>query len=100
MEASHDIDLALATGARHGSVSVRNDSALAYLRDWRFELDEDSEVSATFTVPAALGTDMYRDAMRHFLGCVEAGRQTDIPLSDGVRVLDAVAQMQDGVYEW
>jgi hypothetical protein len=38
-----------------------------------------------------LGDQMYVDAMAHFLECVREGKQTRVPLSDGLRVLEALA---------
>ena len=48
-------------------------------------------MSVEYRDPAELGTEMYTAAMAHFLECVREGRQTEIPLADGVRVLEVIA---------
>ena len=100
LEASHDLDLALACGAESRVVSLQ-DARGAYLRTWEMA-EHGAEYAAVFACPAALGTDMYTAAMGHFVACVLAREQTDIPLSDGVRVLEAVSQMtvEDGWHVW
>lgn len=113
LEASHDIDLALHLGAPAHVVSAKRrgptvdirlgegdkwgvqlaDRSAIYERTWALGKGAHS-ISASFADPAALGDQVYIDEMKHFLACVASGRQTDVPLSDGLRVLDVCAQVE------
>jgi predicted dehydrogenase len=110
LELSHEIDLAMsfgASGSVHSAVRGGSDgfhyefsmgawdfdlaahSTGCYGRHWKF-----GGVSMSFHSPEALGDQMYRDELIHFLDCVRLGNQTDVPLSDGLRVLDVCAQVE------
>lgn len=110
LEASHDLDLALSMGAPatvtdavidphyvaiqlgpHWRVTIEDRAD--YRREWTVE-QRGQSMSVTFNSPDALGALMYYDEMRHFVECVREGRQTDCPLSDGVRVLEVAAQAE------
>lgn len=109
LEASHEIDLALWCGAHtlvdatvtdsvitirfeNGLVTLR-DHAPAYRREW-------SGASAgrgyqwAFDAPDKLGSEMYLLELAHFLNCVRDGKQTDCPLSEGLRVLEVCQQVE------
>ena len=109
-EASHELDLALWCGggvvrwARRDpetdSYAIALSHGHVYLADhrpyWRRWSAANSTVGSEFmfTSPAEIGDDCYRDALAHFLDCVRERRQTDCPLSDGVRVLSAIADVE------
>jgi predicted dehydrogenase len=54
-----------------------------------------AKVYASFSSPEELGDQMYVDELKHFLECVQSGRQTDVPLSDGLRVLEVCKQVEE-----
>jgi predicted dehydrogenase len=110
LEASHDLDIALMLGAPttvteavidphyvgislgpHWRVTIEDRAD--YRREWTVEKDGQS-MSLSALTPTALGDQMYYDEMAHFIACVREGRQTDCPLSDGVRVLEVAAQVE------
>lgn len=110
LEASHDLDLALSMGAPatvteaiidphyvaiqlgpHWRVTIEDRAD--YRREWTVD-QRGASMSVTFDRPEALGDQMYRDEMAHFLDCVQSGRQTECPLSDGVRVLEVLSQAE------
>ena len=110
LEASHDLDLALHMGAPstvteatidphyvaiqlgpHWRVTLEDRAD--YRREWTVE-QRGQSMSVTFDRPEALGTLAYYDEMRHFIECVSEHRQTDCPLSAGVRVLDVASQVE------
>lgn len=115
LEASHDIDLALHLGApatvtradklrgttldialgdgdRWGVHLV--DRSAVYERTWTVS-QRGHSISASFADPAALGDQVYIDEMQHFIACVVEGRQTDVPLTDGLRVLEVCAHVEE-----
>jgi predicted dehydrogenase len=103
--ASHEIDLALWMGI--GQVqSARLTDTQAWLACDRGSVT--ANVSAPFCrrwvvnghagefhKPEELGDQMYVDELKHFLDCVQSGRQTDVPLSDGLRVLEVCKQVEE-----
>ena len=110
LEASHDLDLALACGAPatvteaiidphyvaiqlgpHWRVTLEDRAD--YRREWTIE-QRGQSMSVTFQSPEAMGTLMYKDALLHFLECVRENRQTDCPLSEGVKVLEVCATVE------
>lgn len=110
LECSHDLDLALSMGAPptvtdavvdphyvaiqlgpHWRVTIEDRAD--YRREWTVE-QQGQSMSVTFDSPEALGSLMYYDEMLHFIECVREGRQTDCPLSEGVKVLDVCAQVE------
>lgn len=110
LEASHDLDLALSMGApptvteaiiepHYVAISlgphwrVTLEDRADYRREWTVE-QRGQSMSVTFESPEALGSLMYYDEMAHFITCVQEGRQTDVPLSDGLRVLEVCAQVE------
>lgn len=113
LEASHDIDLALHLGApatvtraasRGPALDIRLgegdrwgvqlvDRSPVYERTWTVSQRAHS-ITASFADPAALGGQVYIDEMQHFIACVADGRQTDVPLRDGVRVLEVCAAVE------
>lgn len=104
LEASHDLDLALSCGAdldlsmgrcrrsRNGRWSVWVQDQSPYYRSWRLQYAS-GYMEAVFQDPAALGAEMYRAQLVHFCACAQTGRQTDVPLADGLRVLEVVAEV-------
>ncbi len=114
LEISHELDAALACGAPTDVAQVdRIDATSAniwlggeerwlvsldadadrYYRSWRLAQGQ-STIDVQFHAADALGSLMYYDEMLHFIECVREGRQTDCPLSDGVRVLEVCAQIE------
>jgi predicted dehydrogenase len=91
LEASHELDLALDCGLSYDAVTVRDDAP--YLRGWYLER-VGASVEASFDSAEELGTDMYRAELEHFLSCVREQTPTSVPLADGLRVLEAVAQVE------
>lgn len=111
LEASHDIDLALWLGAPGQVERVhRTDqetsfclgdrwnvcigSRREYLRVWSVGTLDDEGATVAFESPEELGDEMYVDELKHFLDCVQSGRQTDVPLADGLRVLEVCQQVE------
>jgi predicted dehydrogenase len=110
LECSHDLDLALWCGApatvdraesdemgcdiRLGRWSVSIGWALpVYERSWNV-IGGESSGHFCATSPAALGDQMYRDELAHFLDCVRENKPTLCPLADGLRVLEVCAQVE------
>lgn len=110
LEASHDLDLALWLGMPHVTAAQAGaceyyawagnawrwrlrDFRSAYFRQWCLKQGRHSAEFA-FGSPDELGTLMYRDEMLHFVECVREQRQTDVPLSDGLRVLEVCQQIE------
>lgn len=107
LEASHDLDLALHCGAPTDDVwgypeeihfgndswSVHIRRSAEYFRMWSLGSDP-ADASVAFRSPEELGTDMYRDELAHFLECVRENKPTSVPLADGLRVLEVVAQVE------
>lgn len=89
LEASHELDLALDCGLTRDNV-VLNNGAVEYYRWWAVS-DGRASASMQFTSAEELGDQMYVDEMAHFLECVREGKQTICPLSDGLRVLEALS---------
>jgi predicted dehydrogenase len=87
LEASHEIDLALDCGLGLEDVVL---SRGQYYREW-YVYDANASAHVSFSSAAELGDQMYVDAMAHFLECVREGKPTKVPLSDGLRVLEALA---------
>jgi predicted dehydrogenase len=107
LEASHDLDLALWMGAPLEVTSAARGTAVLgeswavyvndnaeYQRHW-FASSERASCSVRFDSPEELGDQMYVDELKHFLDCVQSGRQTDVPLSDGLRVLEVCKQVEE-----
>jgi predicted dehydrogenase len=92
LEASHEMDLALDCGLDADHVYT-NTAAPRYYRSWRI-VDGVSDVASAFCSAEQVGTDMYRAEMAHFLECVREQKPTDVPLVDGLRVLETVAKME------
>ena len=107
IECSHEIDLALWCGAPDELTAVELDKDWAklefsspehrvdlcwaaeeprYRRAWTIE-SERFNGSAWFDSPQALGEQMYRDELAHFLACAQAGVATECPFTDGLAVL-------------
>lgn len=110
---SHDLDLALWLGAsptvasvntQHhdglmqraelGQFSVEYAERADYLRLWSVGTWSDLGAEVSFDSPEALGDQMYRDEMAHFLECVRENKPTICPLADGLRVLEVVQQVE------
>lgn len=89
LEASHELDLALDCGLGRESV-ILNSGEPEYFRGWSLD-DDNASACVQFFSPEELGDQMYVDEMAHFLDCVKEGKQTICPLSDGLRVLEALA---------
>jgi predicted dehydrogenase len=87
LEASHELDLALDCGLGLEDVVL---SRGQYYREW-YVYDANASAHVSFSSAAELGDQMYVDAMAHFLECVREGKPTKVPLSDGLRVLEALA---------
>ena len=111
LEMSHEIDLALASGASSERVSVDiltdtravfslcgegrrwridlNGQASSYHRSW-YVANGGMHVEVSIDQPDALGADMYRAEMGHFLNAVRTGKQSGpaATLADGVKVLE------------
>jgi len=112
LELSHEVDLALHCGAPSQRIVVdilRETRAVFSLcgadgRRWRIALDGQAgryhrswcvgnagaNIVAEFTQPDALGVDMYKAEMAHFLNAVRTGKQSwpAATLADGVKVLE------------
>lgn len=88
LEASHELDLALDCGLSANEAVLFSGSD-EYCRGWCLH-DDIASARATFVSAAELGDQMYVDAMAHFLECVREGKPTICPLSDGLRVLEAL----------
>jgi predicted dehydrogenase len=86
LEASHELDLALDCGLGLEDVVL---SRGQYYREW-YVYDANASAHVSFSSAAELGDQMYVDAMAHFLECVREGKPTRVPLSDGLRVLEAI----------
>lgn len=113
LEASHDLDLMLWLGAeprvvhciqRDGSIGLYLGSARwllrlrdgrPYYRAWSMGVFGDGGGSLVeFTAPEALGDELYRAEMAHFLDCVRNQTPTLVPLADGLKVLEVCAQVE------
>jgi len=108
LEASHEIDMALWLGAQPSVSWADGTSAVlsgwsvhirqrpnTYRRLWSIGSDEgDDGATVEFRSPEALGAEMYRAEMAHFLECVREQKPTSVPLADGLRVLEVVAQIE------
>lgn len=111
LEASHEIDMALWLGAsaevsnqwgvEHryhfilgGSWGVTMRDRQPYGRLWSVGTWSDEGAKAEFDSPEALGDDLYRLEMVHFLDCVQKQIPTSVPLADGLRVLEVCAQVE------
>jgi predicted dehydrogenase len=116
LECSHEIDLALSWDAPQFVPSVRfakREASSAFIEftggvtvrlDWdaRPYREVTIEVDGEEKEPCRYGADhllqqSYRDELDHFLCCVQSGRQTDVPLADGLRVLEVCAQVEQMV---
>lgn len=106
LEASHEIDLSLWSGAELPIARVEREPttiAVTFSNGWSVELCDHvaygrqwslDGVTASFHAPEELGTLMYRDELEHFLECVRDQRRTDCPLSDGLKTLEVCQQIQ------
>lgn len=107
LECSHEIDLALWCGAppvvtyaKDGSVvlgeswwvSITTD-APGYWRDWSIT-NGVMGYQWAFDSPEDIGETMYHFEMAHFLECVREQKPTICPLSDGLKVLEVCAQIE------
>jgi predicted dehydrogenase len=116
IEASHELDAALWMGAPANVVDstyIGPDRCQFWLNRWLIDINARADhVSREWRVRTASGTSVqrgfpdkkefdeinrlaYRDEMLHFIECVREGRQTDCPLSDGVRVLEVCQQVEE-----
>jgi predicted dehydrogenase len=107
LECSHEIDLALWCGvpAELSVVAIDHEGARLefghrhcrvdmwwaaepsqYRRGWVIE-SRHFNASAGFDSPQALGEQMYRDELVHFLNCAQAGVATECSFEDGLAVL-------------
>lgn len=111
LECSHEIDLALhLCGGGHVEKARRDDECCwtemerafigiwhqwrsGYSREWAVYRNGEDE-TIEFNSPEELGDQMYVGELKHFLDCVQSGRQTDVPLSDGLRVLEVCQQVE------
>jgi predicted dehydrogenase len=111
LECSHEIDLALWCGAPHDVRRVEGgDGGLEiwlgdqwcvlladwdpqYRRIWAFG-SADAYAECQFTSPEALGVEMYREELAHFLACICEGRPTDCTLADGLATLEVCADIE------
>jgi predicted dehydrogenase len=89
LEASHELDLALDCGLTSDSVTL-NSGEENYYRGWLVH-DDTALAECWFQSAEELGDQMYLDEMAHFLECVREQKPTRVPLSDGLRVLEAIA---------
>jgi len=71
-------------------INARSDR---YKREWW--IGGAANVGLDYYDPDELGQGMYRAELEHFLACVQAGKQTECPWSDGLRVLEVCAQAVD-----
>lgn len=115
LECSHEIDAALWCGApsavrdvkpfgtagadiRLGEWQVSLDARAEHFeRGWRLRTKEDSwgEISYRDLGEFQIENDLaYKDELLHFIECAREGRQTDCPLSEGVKVLEVCAQVE------
>ena len=112
LECSHEIDAALWCGAPTNVTEAYylNDtfcdfylgqwfvgidaSADKYYRSWRMR-NHDAFCCLDWHSTESLGTLMYYDEMLHFIECVRENRQTDVPLSEGVKVLEVCAAVEE-----
>lgn len=113
LEASHELDLALWCGApMQIRASLKTETQCDLWLDeeerWLFSLDATStsyrrhwglanathDATARFNSPEELGNEMYVDEMRHFLDCVKENKPTICPLSEGLKVLEICAQVE------
>jgi predicted dehydrogenase len=110
LEASHEIDMALHLGARlddvrawhvagkHvigiGAWNVHMADRSEYCRSWSVRTHSDEGATVEFNCPEELGDQMYVDEMKHFLECVQRQVPTSVPLADGLRVLEVIAQVE------
>lgn len=104
-ESSHEIDLAMWCGAppvlepygwlgENCLLCISHSAAGFYWREWRSQSRDGAEMHILFRTPSALGVEMYREEMSHFVSCVRVKRPTLCPLSDGLRVLEVCAQIE------
>lgn len=59
--------------------------------------DERGELIETLSLPDYLRNEMFLDELRHFLSCVEEGKSSLIPLSEGVQSLRMALAARDSV---
>ncbi len=109
LEASHELDMALHLGAEANVVRFDSFGAILgrsewtveiverdrYLRWWSVGDDDNEGVTVEWNSPAELGDEMYLSELKHFLDCVREGRPTDVPLKDGLRVLEVCKQIEE-----
>jgi len=108
LESSHEIDLACFLGPQRRlakahcdpegqkwwlefsdgcQVSINARGGAYYFRQWTVK-NPPTFVESEFHAPGGLGQQMYYDELWHFLACVQAGKPTDCPWADGLRVLE------------
>lgn len=110
LELSHEIDLALWCGAPvtvtyaaltdHTAALTLGDWCVAldsraprYRRFWRVS-DQFTSYQQAFRSPDELGEAMYVDELQHFLLCVRHSLPSNVPLADGLRVLEVCQQVE------
>jgi predicted dehydrogenase len=111
LEASHEIDLALACGAPTtvDVGGIEEQEITAWLGPWLVSIKGDAEryhrqwtltrrgceSSLFFFAPEQLGTHMYHLEVAHFLACVQDERPTVCPLAEGLKTLEVCRQIQE-----